>query len=73
MKKGGTVIVALFCVIYLLNPTAGLFEIIPDQIPFFGNIDEASITALLIYCLKKLGIIFKEEKQKKEIKQEKEF
>lgn len=34
-------------VIYLLNPTAGIFELIPDVLPFVGNIDE-SIAVMLV-------------------------
>ncbi|MBI9045867.1 MAG: DUF1232 domain-containing protein [Anaerolineaceae bacterium] len=26
--------------IYMLNPTAGIFELIPDNIPVIGNLDE---------------------------------
>lgn len=34
-------------VIYILNPTAGIFELIPDVLPFVGNIDE-SIAVMLV-------------------------
>lgn len=33
--------------IYILNPTAGIFELIPDVVPFVGNIDE-SIAVMLV-------------------------
>ena len=26
--------------IYILNPTAGIFELLPDNLPFIGNLDE---------------------------------
>ena len=42
--------------LYILNPTAGLFEIIPDNLPFVGNLDEAAAVALLLMCLKYFGI-----------------
>ena len=34
-------------IIYLLNPTAGIFELIPDNIPFIGNIDEGLASFIL--------------------------
>ncbi len=27
-------------VVYILNPTMGIFELIPDNLPFIGNLDE---------------------------------
>ncbi|NMD30656.1 MAG: DUF1232 domain-containing protein, partial [Chloroflexi bacterium] len=27
-------------VVYILNPTAGILELLPDNIPLVGNIDE---------------------------------
>ena len=41
-------------VLYLLNPTAGLFELIPDTIPIIGNLDEAAAMGLLIACVRGL-------------------
>lgn len=35
-------------VAYLLNPGAGVFEAIPDQLPIIGNLDEAAAVGLLI-------------------------
>ncbi|MCJ7695971.1 MAG: DUF1232 domain-containing protein [Anaerolineaceae bacterium] len=31
---------AIIGLIYILNPTAGIFEFIPDNIPLIGNLDE---------------------------------
>lgn len=45
----------LVAVIYLLNPGAGLFEMIPDNLPFIGNLDEVAAVGLLIMCLKYFG------------------
>lgn len=42
--------------VYLFNPTAGIFELIPDNIPVIGNLDEAAAAALLISCLAYFGI-----------------
>ena len=37
--------------VYLLNPTAGLLELIPDITPFIGNLDEGGAFLLLWYGL----------------------
>ena len=42
--------------LYLLNITFGVAEFIPDNIPIFGNLDEAAATALLINCLAYFGV-----------------
>ena len=56
MKKPIVFCLGLFSALYILNPTAGLFEIIPDNLPFIGNLDEAAAVALLLLCLKYFGI-----------------
>ncbi|MCK4691410.1 MAG: DUF1232 domain-containing protein [Desulfuromonadales bacterium] len=56
MKKLGIVLLGLFCLIYLLNPGAGIFELIPDNLPFIGNLDEAAALTTLLMCLKYFGI-----------------
>lgn len=42
----------VFSVFYLLNPSSGIIELIPDLIPGIGNIDETSVVLLLLACLK---------------------
>ncbi|MCK4507368.1 MAG: DUF1232 domain-containing protein [Desulfuromonadales bacterium] len=56
MKKPIVFCLGLLSALYILNPTAGLFEIIPDNLPFIGNLDEAAAVALLLLCLKYFGI-----------------
>ncbi|MDW8215506.1 MAG: DUF1232 domain-containing protein [Roseiflexaceae bacterium] len=36
-------------VVYLINPAAGVLEMIPDALPVIGNLDEAAATALIIW------------------------
>ena len=71
MKKIIIIITGILSALYLLNPTAGLFEILPDNIPFVGNIDEATATTLLLASLSYFGIdisnFFKKDKNKKDI------
>ncbi|MEJ2470557.1 MAG: DUF1232 domain-containing protein [Desulfuromonadales bacterium] len=56
MKKVVVFCLGILAVLYLLNPTAGVFEIIPDNVPLIGNLDEAAAVALLLMCLKYFGI-----------------
>ena len=50
----GAVVGVLLGAIYILNPTAGVFELLPDNLPFIGNLDEAAATALVIACVRYL-------------------
>ncbi len=56
MKRLGIFLLGLFCLIYILNPSAGIFEIIPDNLPLIGNLDEAAAVATLLMCLRYFGI-----------------
>lgn len=40
--------------LYVLNPTAGVLELLPDNLPGVGNLDEAGAAALLIFGLRYL-------------------
>ncbi|MFT4177612.1 MAG: DUF1232 domain-containing protein [Luteolibacter sp.] len=42
--------------VYLLNPTMGIFELIPDNIPGIGNLDEAAAAFLLLNSLAYFGL-----------------
>ncbi len=42
--------------IYILNPTAGIIELIPDNIPFIGNLDEGAAVLLILGCLRHFNI-----------------
>jgi uncharacterized membrane protein YkvA (DUF1232 family) len=55
MKKIGIFCLGIFSLLYLLNPGAGVFELIPDNIPLIGNLDEAAAVALLLACLRYFG------------------
>lgn len=48
--------VGAIALLYLINPTAGLIELIPDVVPVVGNLDEAGATALLLAVLGYYGI-----------------
>ncbi len=46
----------LICAIYLANPGWGIGELLPDNIPLIGNLDEAGATGLLLMVLSYWGI-----------------
>jgi uncharacterized membrane protein YkvA (DUF1232 family) len=56
MKNIIVLLLGLIGVIYLLNPGSGIFELIPDNLPFIGNLDDAAALALLVMCLQHFGI-----------------
>ncbi len=56
MKKIGVFALGIISVLYILNPGAGFFELIPDNLPLIGNLDEAAAVALLLMCLKYFGL-----------------
>jgi len=49
-------LMGLFSLVYLLNPSAGLFELIPDNFPLFGNLDEATAATILLASLRYYGL-----------------
>jgi len=55
MKRTAIFLLGFLLLIYLLNPTAGFFELIPDNIPLIGNLDEAAAMTLLLMCLRYFG------------------
>ncbi len=56
MKPLVVAFIGIISLVYLLNPTAGFFELIPDNIPFVGNLDEATACALILAALRYFGI-----------------
>ena len=49
-------LIGLLSAAYLANIGAGVIELIPDNLPVFGNLDEAGATILLLKCLAYFGI-----------------
>ena len=56
MKKFLVVTIGILAGLYLLNPGFGLFELIPDNVPFVGNLDEATAAFLLLSVLAYFGL-----------------
>jgi uncharacterized membrane protein YkvA (DUF1232 family) len=46
----------LLSLVYLLNPGAGVFELIPDNFPIIGNLDEAVAVAVILATFRYYGI-----------------
>ena len=53
--------IIVFCLgvislLYLLNFRVGVIELIPDNIPFVGNLDEGGAAILLLMSLRYFGL-----------------
>lgn len=57
-KEVVIILLAIIAVIYIINPTAGIIELIPDNIPIIGNLDEAAAVAIIINTLSYYGYDF---------------
>jgi hypothetical protein len=55
MKKIFVVLGGIIGLIYILNPGAGIIELIPDNMPIVGNLDEAAAVLLILACLRQFG------------------
>ena len=42
--------------VYIINPTAGIIELIPDNLPMVGNLDEAAASLLVLGALRYFGM-----------------
>lgn len=56
LKEMFVIGLGVLALLYLLNPTFGLFEFIPDAAPIIGNMDEAGATLLLLNVFRYYGI-----------------
>ncbi len=55
-RNGYVLPLGILGLIYILNPTAGIIEIIPDAIPIIGNLDEAAAVTLILTSLRYFGV-----------------
>ncbi len=70
-SKIGWALLGLLGLLYIINPGAGVIELLPDNIPFVGNLDEATAAYLLLASLKAvfgLDLIPKGSKKGQKIK-----
>ena len=63
-RRRGAKIALFLAALYLVYPSLGIFEIIPDYIPFVGNVDEGLAGALIFWAIRTLR-----EPQEKPMKQ----
>lgn len=56
VRDAVVLLLGLVALIYLVFPTLGVFELIPDVIPIIGNLDEAGATVILVNALAYYGI-----------------
>ncbi len=45
----------IFSLLFLLNIGVGLIELIPDNVPFIGNLDEGGAVVIILMCLRYFG------------------
>ncbi len=56
MKNILVALIGIISLLYLFNPGMGFLELIPDNMPIIGNLDEAGAAILLIAALKYFGV-----------------
>ncbi|QQR98541.1 MAG: DUF1232 domain-containing protein [Sphingobacteriales bacterium] len=47
---------AILAIIYIINPTAGFVEFIPDNFPIIGNLDEAGAVLIIVSAFRYFGV-----------------
>jgi hypothetical protein len=55
-KEMFVILAGVLAFIYMVNPTAGFIEFLPDNLPFVGNIDEGTAALILISVLRYYGL-----------------
>jgi hypothetical protein len=53
----GSLILGILCLVYLINPGAGVIELLPDNLPIIGNIDEGLAMTGLLMALSNMGLV----------------
>lgn len=72
MKKKLVAIIGILSGLYLINPGFGIFELVPDAVPFVGNLDEATASFLLLSALAYFGLDLRDVFGKSEIRKNKD-
>ncbi len=71
----GSMLLGALSIVYLLNPTGGIIELIPDNIPFLGNLDETTVAFLLVWSganVVRWGRVRRAQRKARECEQSKE-
>lgn len=55
-KEMFVILAGILAFIYMVNPTAGFIEFLPDNLPLIGNIDEGTAALILISVLRYYGL-----------------
>ena len=53
----GSLILGIICLVYLINPGAGVIELLPDNLPIIGNLDEGLAMTGLLMALSNMGLV----------------
>jgi hypothetical protein len=54
MGSWAALVGVLIGAVYVINPGAGVFEVVPDIVPVLGNLDDAAATTMLVLGLQYL-------------------
>lgn len=53
----GSLVLGIICLVYLINPGAGVIELLPDNLPIIGNLDEGLAMTGLLMALSNMGLV----------------
>ncbi len=66
VKSAAMFALGLLAAVYLANPGLGFFELLPDNIPGLGNLDEGVAVILLLRVLSYFGIDLTRSRSRKQ-------
>ncbi len=49
-------LILILSLVYIGNPTSGVMELLPDNLPLVGNLDEGLVAYLALMTLRYLGV-----------------
>ncbi len=56
MKSAIAWLAGVLCAMYLMNPTGGTIELLPDNLSLVGNLDELAACTIFLSSLRHFGV-----------------